>query len=413
MHPARDPAIWALAVGELLIWGGTMYLFPALLPWWEPALGWDKTDLTLMFTGSVVVSALLSPLAGNIIDRGYGRLLICGSAMATVVLLLLLSGTTDKTMFLLLWLGLGVCMAGALYDPCFAFLVRTRGDGARQAITMVTLVAGFAGTLAFPLNAFIAEAFGWQRAVQCYAGLIVGVALPCFWFGTRRHGSGEMAEPVRASVPLRHDAAFLRALRTSAFWLVALAYAAMYLNHNTVLTHLLPMLKERGVNLEFAVLTIALIGPSQVAGRAAMIGLERWFSTRMLSVASLACLILASGCLLFAAHHPALLIAFAVLQGGGVGIASITRPVVIADLLGRTSFGAIAGAVALPVMLCMAIAPSSGAAIWNVGGYGLVFNVNLGVIALGALALAIAVLRGPAPWVAAESGGEPDAQPSR
>lgn len=408
MHPARDPAIWALAVGEFLIWGATMYLFPSLLPWWETALGWSKTDLTLMFTASVVVSALLSPLAGNIIDRGYGRALICGSAAATVGILLLLAGTTDRTVFLLLWLALGVCMAGALYDPCFAFIVRTRGDDARRAITLVTLVAGFAGTLAFPLNAFVAEAVNWQRAVHCYAALVAFVALPCFWFGTRANGGGDAVTPAAISVPLRRDAAFLRAFKTGTFWLIALAYAAMYLNHNTVLTHLLPMLKEREVNLEFAVLTIALIGPSQVAGRAAMMVLERWISVRLLSVLSIGCLILASACLMLAVHHPYLLILFAVLQGGGVGVASISRPMVISDLLGRQSFGAIAGAIALPVMLCMAIAPTSGAGIWQLGGYALVFNVNLGIVVVGTLAIAIAVARGPAAWV--EAG--PDEQPA-
>jgi predicted MFS family arabinose efflux permease len=389
--PVRDPAIWCLAVAETVIWGGTLYLFPALFPRWEADLGWSKPELAATFTAALVVSALLSPSAGKIIDRGHGRALLVGAAVLASILLIALSQTHSQPVFVALWLGLGACMAGALYDPCFAFLVRSRAEHARQAITLVTLVAGFAGTLSFPLNTYISEWSDWRTATLVYAALVLCIAVPCFWRGTAMPDSGAVVGRTTRALPA-DTIAFRKALRNHSFWLIALGFALIYLNHGTVLTHLLPMLSERGVSLDYAVFAIAIIGPSQVAGRIAMMAIERWLSIRFITVASAACIALAALCLTLVSYQPALLIAFAVLQGSGVGVSSITRPIVTEELLGRAAYGAIAGAISLPVLLAMAFAPSTGAGLWAYGGYSMVFGVNLW------LALAATVLLAIAAW---------------
>jgi MFS family permease len=88
----------------------------------------------------------------------------------------------------------------------------------------------------------------------------------------------------------------------------------------------------------------------------------------------------------------------AVMQGVALGISSIVRPVITATLLGQESFGAIAGALALPVMLAMAFAPSLGAALWHVAGYDMTFGANVLIAVLAAAMLWLALARGPAPW---------------
>ena len=62
--------------------------------------------------------------------------------------------------WLILWAIVGVTQAGCLYETCFAFLTRRLGQGARAAITQVTLIAGFSGTLSFPLGHWLAKAWG-------------------------------------------------------------------------------------------------------------------------------------------------------------------------------------------------------------------------------------------------------------
>jgi hypothetical protein len=79
--------------------------------------------------------------------------------------------------WLALWAVIGMAQAGSLHETCFAFLTRRMSDGARAAITSVTMVAGFAGTPAFPLGQWRGGALGGQGGRVAFAGLVRVAAL--------------------------------------------------------------------------------------------------------------------------------------------------------------------------------------------------------------------------------------------
>ena len=90
-----------------------------------------------------------------------------------------MSRVTELWQFYVVWLGLGVAMSGALYEACFAILTRAMGTMAKRAITLVTLVAGLAGTVAFP-SAYVLVGFvGWRGAVLTFAIAVAVVAALC------------------------------------------------------------------------------------------------------------------------------------------------------------------------------------------------------------------------------------------
>ena len=70
---------------------------------------------------------------------------------------------------------------------------------------------------------------------------------------------------------------------------------------------------------------------------------------------------------------------------------SITRPVVTANLLGRSGFGAISGAMAVPFMAATALSPFLGSLIWSLGGYDVVIGVMLTTVVAGFLAFVLAL----------------------
>lgn len=388
-----DWQIWTLAFAQTLVWAGLYYLFPALLSHWEADLGFEKTTLALGLSLALVTSALLSPFAGHLIDRGYGRVLLTSSALAGAFNLCLLTQIESWSAFLAVWVAMGCTMAGCLYDPCFAYLVKTRGDGARRAITTVTLIAGFAGTVSFPVNTFIAESYGWRTAVWTFAGIIAFVAAPAVWHGTKLATSQQAISDV-LPVASRNGGGIRDAVRTRTFWLLSISFALLYLNHGTVITHILPILDSRGVSLEQAVLAASLLGPSQVFGRLIMVALEKKVSINAFGLISIGFVVVAALVLAFGASVFAGVLAFSVLQGMGIGMSSITRPVITAALMGTASFGAIAGAIATTVLLANALAPSSSSIIWSFGGYSLVLAVNIGV-AIGSLVTLAAALAAP------------------
>src|SRR6185437_5116304 len=68
-------------------------------------------------------------------------------------------------------------MAMGLYDPAFATLTGLYGRAARGPITGITLIAGFASTVGWPLSAFLDAQFGWREACFIWAALHIVIGL--------------------------------------------------------------------------------------------------------------------------------------------------------------------------------------------------------------------------------------------
>src|SRR3546814_15539257 len=85
----------------------------------------------------------------------------------------------------------------------------------------------------------------------------------------------------------------------------------------TTLFRSLPMLAERGIPDGMAVFAAAMIGPMQVAGRLAMMAVERQVSNRGITVACFLSVSLATVSLMTASLVPIMLVPFVLLQGSG------------------------------------------------------------------------------------------------
>ncbi len=383
-----DPRLWALAIAETLVWAGLYYLFPALLLHWEGDFGWARSDVTLAATCAILASALVAPRAGALIDRGHGRTLLTGSALLGAVMLVALTFVTTQAQFIAVWIMIGFSLGGCLYEPCFAHITHSRGVNAKAAITMITLIAGFAGTVSFPTANALAFLDGWRTAAMAFAGLIFLVAVPLFWYGAGLPGRATVPDGT-PDTPQQRKTESQKALRTAlrgpVFWLLAIGFATIALNHGIIVNHLLPILDESGVPTEKAVLAIALIGPMQVVGRLIMMAVEARMGMVRICGATFLFMALAGFVLLHAGAAVFMVFAFVALQGSGYGVTSITRPVVTAGLLGRTGFGAISGAMALPFVASTALAPTIGSLMWGWGGYDLVIMSLICVVLAGFL----------------------------
>ena len=376
----RDRAILFLAMGQTLVWAGLYYLFPALLLRWEQSLGWSKADLTAAITLAIFVSALVAPLAGRLIDAGKGALLMAGSSLLGGFCLIALSLVTELREFYLVWGLIGVMMAGCLYEPCFALITHARGANAKQGIILVTLVAGFASTISFPSVHALTEAFGWNLAVQVFAAVIIFIATPLMWLGAKSIEQAGNAGRSQATAEVVHRQAFLK---RPVFWLLALGFALAAMVQGVTIHHLFPILDDRGIPDDVAVIAASFIGPMQVAGRLAMMAAERHVTTHEIAIS---CFVVAgiSILLLFnTTSTPTLLIGFVILFGAGHGMVSIVRPLIARDILGGNNFGAKFGAMALLYLIGGASAPYLGSLIWGLGGYDLVLPLLIGLSFVG------------------------------
>lgn len=373
-------AVLPLAIAETLLWAALYYSFPALLPVWEADLGWSREAVAGAFTLALFATGLLAPRAGRMIDRGQSGFLFLGGIAAGAVLLVLLSLVREIWQFWVVWLAIGVVNAGILYEACFATITVVTGAKARQGITVVTLVAGFAGTVCFPAFYLLSEALGWRGAVQVFAAITALVSLPLAWWGLRllEHHREPAAERPAATGREGREA-----LRKAAFWGLALGFGATGLTHGMLISHIRPIMEDAGVAAASAVLIASMIGPMQVLGRVIVVSLGARISTFATAMGCFAGMMVGLVALVSADILPWLAFVFVVPYGAAWGVISIVRPVLTADFLGRAGFGVIAGMLAVPYMLGSAVGPYLAAVLWSWMGYDLVLGLSVVLVGLG------------------------------
>jgi MFS family permease len=382
-------AVWLLAVGQTLIYAGSYYAFPALLPDLETGTGWSKATLALGPTLAFLIMASLTVVTGRLVDRGLGgEMLIWGPVLAALGVLGMALAPTP-TLWVLAWGLVGVAQAGSLYETCFAFLTRRLGLSARGAITRVTLVAGLAGTLAFPLGHWAGARFGGQGGMLVFVAVVL-LAVPCNLWAVR---SLRRRERAALTPPVTPPGVLAKAVRRPAFWALAACFGLVYLNHGILITYVLELFTDRGASAGMAATAAACIGPSQVAGRLLFLMGEARVGNARATLIALGTVVVASGVLWLAGLAPMLVFGFALAQGAGAGLVSILRPVLVAEILGREGFGAISGAVAMAPILAGAAAPALGALMLSTGGPVAVYAGCLGMALVG-WGIAAVLLRG-------------------
>ena len=379
-----NSAIWLLGVGQTLTYAGVYYAFPALLPELEAATGWSKGQLAAGPTLAFLVMAVLTPYTGRLVDRGWGGEMLVWLPIGAAAGVALLSVVQTPWQWLAVWFVIGITQAGMLYESCFSFLTRRLGDGARAAITRVTLIAGFSGSITFPLGHVFGQWFGGQGALLAFAVVILLGAVPVNYLGVRTLRRMERAGSVRPAAEGVSEAGALRvALRRVEFWAISAMFGLIWLNHGILLTYVLELFQDRGASLAAATLAASCFGPAQVLGRLILMMNEARVSNAQATLWSLMFVVVAGLVLLVAGAAPWLVFVMAVVKGAGVGLLAILRPVLVADVLGRRGFGAVSGAAAVAPILASAAAPSVGAVLLTWGGPGLVYGACLAMAVVG------------------------------
>jgi MFS family permease len=359
--------VGALGITQIVSWGSLYYAFPLLLHPIEQELGWNRPSVVGAFSLSLLIAGVASLPAGVVIDRYGGRALMASGSVVAAALLALLSRTESLSTFYIVWAGLGVCMAATLYEPAFAVIYRSFGADARKAVTALTLVAGFASTVFWPLSEWLVAVLGWRGALMAMAGLNLCVCWPLHQFVLPSGSRPDQPEPRRRTHTLRQDAV---PWREAGFWLLATVFAANILAFAVLSVHLIPLLVERGISTAEAAMLAALVGPMQVTGRILEYAFGRRVSADAAGLVALVVLPVALLLLLRAhASFPVLALALG-LYGASNGVMTIVRAVVPAELFGRERYATLNGALAVPVIVSRAAGPVAASFLWAAtGGY--------------------------------------------
>jgi len=377
----------ALGTAQTVAWASSFYLPTLLAAPMAQELGTTPPVVYAALSMALLIGALTGPLAGRAVDRHDGRGVLLAAGALFVAGLATLALAQGLAGLLLAWLLLGLAMGGGLYDTAFAALVRLYGSDARRSISGITLIAGFASTVGWPLTAWMEARLGWRGACWGWVLLHLVLALPLLAALPRAGAAtpapspdaaqgGAVAAPAAAPSPPVPKGRVIT---------LALLFTCMGVISTSIATHLPLVLMTAGVPLAAAVALAALAGPAQVAARLLELG---WLSRRpgrgtALLTARLAALGHPLGAAALLLGGPLAALPFVLMHGFGNGLLTIVRGTLPLALFGAEGYGARQGLVVMPGRVLGAASPFLlGWLIERQGIAALGLTLALGVLAL-------------------------------
>lgn len=397
---------WIVAAGfalELLIGGLMFHAYGAYVVLLREEFGWSKTMLSLGFSMARAESGILGPVQGWVTDRFGPKILIRVGVVVFGLGFMLFSQIASPVGFFATFflIALGSSLGG--YLPIAAAIVAWFRR--RRALALSLSATGMpVGGLLAPVIALALTHWGWRWTAFLSGVLIVVVGVPIARLVRHRpepYGETPDGDPPDGALrsetgrprpaPIGAEFTAREAVRTPAFWYIAVGHGAALLVVSAVLVHLMIHVTERlGFSLQEAAGVVALMTVVQVAAQVGGGWAGDRFSKRAIAAG---CMVGHAAALLLLASATAfwMVVAFAVLHGLSWGMRGPLMSAMRADYFGSRSFGTITGFSSMIVMLGMMAGPVvAGVVADRTGSYEIGFQLLAGFAALGSIFFALA-----------------------
>jgi predicted MFS family arabinose efflux permease len=362
------------------------YTFSLFLNPLHAALGWKREAMGGAFALAAITVAVVSPAIGLLLDRFPPRRIILPAILVFALALASLSRLTSHIgQFYFIFFLLGLAANGtaqfAYTRTVLTWFSKHRG----LALALLLTGSGIGSIVIPPLTEWMIQHHGWRDAWLMLGGIaLLGLPLTAMLVRNR-------PETPRA----RHHApatgmSVAGALRTAAFWLLAVITILSAFSENGLVTNLAAILTQHGVIATSAALALSLRGGAGIVGRLFIgsaidrVSPQR-IQTFVLALAAAGTLILA-----FAGTGAISWIGAAVL-GIGLGSEADVMPYLLARYFGRRHFSVLYGLTWTAYAIGGATGPLWMGHMYDIAGglYRPRFIVYLAAVAFAAVILSL------------------------
>jgi MFS family permease len=328
-----------------------VYTFGVFLKPWTAEFGWSRQSASAAFGIAAMSVAACSPLLGLLLDRFPARRIILpciaifGCAFASLSLM-----THHLWHLYAIFLVLGIVGNGTAhlaYSRALTTWFRQR----RGTAFALLMTGGAIGAMVLPPVAdALIQATHWRSAAAILGVMVLAIGLP---LGLRVK---ERAGFAGARMHAATGATVAQGLHSRIFWIIVTVLFCASVSQNGAITHLSPMLTDRGIPPGGAEIAASAMGGAILVGRL-LTGwlLDRFFAPRvalvLLAIASFGAFLLAG------ARTLPMGIAGAALIGFGMGGEADVTPYLLAKYFGLRSFSTLYGLTWTAYAIAGAIGP--------------------------------------------------------
>ncbi len=356
--------VWALAITETVSYGVIYYAFTVFITPMQEQMGWTLSQITGAFSVGLFVSGFVTLPVGTWLDKYGARLLMTIASVLATLLLIAWAFVETIPLFYAIWVLLGVTMAMLFYDPAFVVVANWFSQKRGTALAIVTFVAGFASTIFLPLADYLLNQFGWRMAVLILAIVFGVVTIPFHAIILRRRPEdiglepdGTITDPHKEQVKIPEPSIPAKeAIRSRTFLWLTIAFGLSTLASISIRVHFIPYAITTGIDATTAAWLAGFIGITQVIGRLLFAPLEQRFSSKSVTIFTMAILALSFGVLIIS-QSLFFVGLFVLIFGGAYGAMILVRPVMLAELYGTAEYGRINSMMAFLMIFVITAAP--------------------------------------------------------
>lgn len=390
---APGALVWLLGLTQIIGYGTLYYAFAILADDVANEFGWPAAWIYGAFSVALLAGGIAAPIAGRRIDRcGAPAVMAFGSIAAAIALITVALAPTIGV-FLVGLIIIEITSTFVLYNAAFACLVQVESANAPRRITHLTLIAGFASTIFWPLTTGLHTVLTWREVFGFFAISHLVICFPIHFWMMRALKAAPVDRAQRTPETESADTPLPQSVQARAFVLVAIGFSLSGFLLSGILAQMVPMLSAMGLG-STAVLVSTLFGPAQVLVRFVNMNAASARHPLTVTLISSAMLPLAVVALALSAPTVSGAIIFAILLGFGSGLSSIVHGTLPLALFGRVAYGERLGRIASAQLLSNSVAPFVLVFLIENAGPTAALATMIGVGAVGLLAfLAISRLQ--------------------
>jgi MFS family permease len=362
------------------------------------AFAWSRGATAGIFAVVLTMDALLSPVAGFLLDRfGARRITIAGCLALGGGLFL--SGQVTALWQLYICFGL-VLAAGFTFTgmvPHVFLISEWFSSNRASAIGVVFAGSGLGIMVLAPLSEWLISSHGWTRAFEIYAAVVLIVLLPGVWVFYRPgpHAARHRSHSDKSGDGPQWTASL--ALKSLQFWMLFIARMGAASGTTVIVTHQVAHVVEIGYSRLLAATIFGLAGFTSSFGRVVFGFIADRLSRQAAYTLNILMTLVGVGALMILSDPSQtwLLYVYVIFFGIGFGSRAVIFSALTADIFSGRGFGAILGYSTVAVGVGGALGSWLGGLFYDVSGSYLIS------FALSALLLSISDI---CIWVASIPG---------
>ncbi len=393
---------WILAgsVVAMALGSGVSFLsFGLYIEPLETEFGWSRTEVSLGFSVSLLVSGLTGPFVGRWVDaRGPRSAIVVGATLtgATYVLL----ATTSE-----LWQWYAYQSINAVFRQLMFFIpfqaLISRWFDRRRGIALGVLGTGFSlgGFVVVPLMRVVIDEYGWDGSF-IFSGIVTVAVLVPMGLLLVRNSPADIGATVDGEPPARdgsHQPRVMtgltlgQALRTPFFWVLALAMMLFFYGVFGWLVHMVPFYESVGISRGVSAALVSGAAGFGILSRLVFGALADRIPRLEKAAMVLVAFLMAAMTALMLDSGTAGIAVFLVFWIVGSGGGPLLEPLLLPRAFGLAHFGAILGTFAVIETIGLVASPAIAGAIFDsTGSYDWVLVMLLAAFAGSAVLLYIA-----------------------